>query len=161
MNGEIYDDIQLEQIAKQRFGVSLQIEKVYARQIPVGYSAFATVFLTSKNKLHVIVVGQAALTLDDVRKVVRRMGLIADAYASPKGKPNYFDDIAINKFKATYPGRHNITDADLRFYRLMAPYNPALVSISGVKDGVIRQFDTDASGDWRPVAKIQYKSIKV
>ena len=115
MNSDIYDDVVLEEIAKDRFGVGLDIEKVYVRNVPAGRSANASVFLTTKNKMYVIVTGSAPLTLGDVRKIVIRMGLKAEAYCAPKNKSHYFDDIAVEKFKQVYPGRHDITDADLRF----------------------------------------------
>lgn len=160
MNTAIYDDVVLEEIAKDRFGVSIDIEKVYVRNLPVGRSAHASVFLSTKNKLYTIVTGSAPLTLGDVRKIIIRMGMKAEAYCSPKNKPNYFDDIAIEKFKNVYPGRKDITDTDLRFYRLMSPYNPALVSISEVTDGVIRQFDPNDISQWRVAAKHTYKKIR-
>jgi len=160
MNSEVYDDVKLEAIAKDAFGVNFDIAKVYARSIPAGRSATASVFLTTKNKLYAIVDGSAPLTLGDVRKIIIRMGLKAEAYCSPIGHPHYFDDIAIEKFKQVYPGRHDITDADLRFYRMMAPYNPALVSISSISHGVIFQFDPNADTGWRPSVKAQYKLIK-
>jgi hypothetical protein len=160
MNSDIYDDVVLEEIAKERFGVALDIEKVYVRNVPAGRSANASVFLTNKNKMYVIVTGSAPLTLGDVRKIVIRMGLKAEAYCAPKNSSHYFDDIAVEKFKQVYPGRHDITDADLRFYRLMAPYNPALISVSEIIGGVINQFDSNAETGWRPSVKASYKLIK-
>lgn len=160
MNSDIYDDVVLEEIAKDRFGVGLDIEKVYVRNVPAGRSANVSVFLTAKNKMYAIITGSAPLTLGDVRKIIIRMGLKAEAYCSPKNRTNYFDDIAIEKFKNVYPGRKDITETDLRFYRLMAPYNPALVSISEITHGVINQFDPNAESGWRPSVKAQYKLIK-
>lgn len=160
MNNEIFDDIALEHMAKETFGVNLDIEKVFVRGVPAGRSAQASVFLTTKNKLYALISGSAPLTLGDVRKIVLRMGLRAEAYCAPKGRSNYFNDIALEKFKSVYPGRHDITDTDLRFYRLMAPYNPALVSISEITGGHINQFDPQAITGWRPSAKASYKQIK-
>lgn len=160
MNSDIYDDVVLEEIAKDQFGVSFDIEKVYVRNVPAGRSANASVFLTTKNKLYAIVSGSAPLTLGDVRKIIIRMGLKATAYCSPRGQTDYFDSIALGKFKSVYPGRHDISDADLRFYRLMVPYNPALISISEITLGVINQFDPNAETGWRPSAKAQYRQIK-
>mgnify|MGYP000998781483 CR=1 FL=1 len=94
----------------------------------------------------------------DARAIARL--LRAEAYCAPKGRSNYFNDIALEKFKSVYPGRHDITDTDLRFYRLMAPYNPALVSISEITGGHINQFDPQAITGWRPSAKASYKQIK-
>ncbi len=160
MNGDIYDDVVVEEMTRDRFGVPMDISKVYARDVPAGRSAKASVFLTTKNKLYVLIAGSAPLTLGDVRKIILRMGLKAEAYCSPKGRPNYFDEIAMEKFKNVYPGRHDITESDLRFYRLMAPYNPALVSISAISLGVINEFDPNADTGWRPSVKAQYKQIK-
>lgn len=161
MNGEIYDDLEIEKIAKNRFGADFDIDKVYGRNIPVGRSVNASVFLTTKNKLYTLISGATPLTLGDVQKIIRRMGLVAEDYLPPKNKPNYFGQIAIEKFKNTYPGRHHISDDDLRFYRLMAPYSPALVNISAVRDGTIWQFDSMTQGSWRPAVKIQYRVIKM
>jgi hypothetical protein len=47
MNNEIYDDLALEQIALEKFGLDIDIRQVIVRQIPVSYTAEATVFLTS------------------------------------------------------------------------------------------------------------------
>lgn len=160
MNSEIFDDIALEEMAKNDFGVTLDITKVFVRGVPAGRSVQASVVLTTKNKLYALVSGSAPLTLGDIRKIILRMGLKAEAYCSPKGQPHYFDDIAVEKFKSVYPGRHDITDIDLRFYRLMAPYNPALVSISEITGGHINQFDPEATTGWRPSVKASYKIIQ-
>lgn len=161
MNHEIFDDIALETMAKESFGVALDIEKVLVRGMPAGRSAVASVFLTTKNKLYTLVSGSAPLTLGDVRKIILRMGLRAEAYCAPKGRPGYFDEVAIEKFKTVYPGRRDITETDLRFYRLMAPYSPALVSISAITGGVINQFDAEATTGWRPSVKATYKQISL
>jgi hypothetical protein len=160
MNADIYDDIALEAIALEHFGKRFDIEQVVARSIPTTHTTTASVFLTTKNQLYALVHGRAPLTLGDVRKIVKRMGLEAEAYLPPAHRPTYFDDIAVEKFKSVYPGRKDISDADLRFYRLSAPYNPALVLIAAVSDGVVRQFDPSDSTNWRVAAKFPYRKIK-
>ena len=160
MNADIYDDMALEAIALEHFGKRFDIEQVVARNIPTTHTTTASVFLTTKNQLYALVHGRAVLTLGDVRKLIKRMGLEAEAYLPPAHQPRYFDDIAIEKFKMVYPGRRDISDADLRYYRLSAPYNPALVLIEAVSDGNIRQFDPSDSTNWRVAAKFQYRRIK-
>jgi len=160
MNDEIYDDMTIEKLIKAQFGVSIDIEKVYARSVPAGRSAQATVLLTTKNKLYTLVTGSTPLTLGDVRKIILRMNLRASSYCAPAGRPGYFDEVAYERFKQVYPSRHNITETDVRFYRLMAPYNPALVAISEVIDDTIKQFDPSADTGWRPSAKANYRLIK-
>lgn len=160
MNESVYDDMAIEQIAKSRFGMTIDIDHVIVRAVPVSRVATATLLLTNKKQLLLYVSGTSKLLLSDVKKIVSRMGLTAELYLPPKGQPNYFDDIGREKFKAVFPGRSNPNVSDLQYYRTLAPYNPALVQISEVKTGEIKQFDTDAKGEWRVVARFAYRRIK-
>lgn len=161
MNDAIYDDIALEELVKEHFGKQIDIKQVVARDIPTSHTTKASVFLTDKNQLYTLIAGRAPLTLGDVRKMIKRMGLVAEAYLPPRHDPHYFDKIAEAKFKETFPGRAlTDNDQDLMFYRLLVPYNPALVLINEVSDGVIRQFDASDSTNWRLAAKLMYRRIK-
>lgn len=160
MNGDIYDDIAIEAMAKERFGMSVDIKKVIARSVPTSHTTVATVFLTTKNQVYTLISGRAPMTLGDVRKVIRRMSMTADAYLAPKNEKDYFNRVATEKFKDVFPGRRPSSDADLRFYRLLAPYNPALVRIAEINEGTVKQFDSSDSSNWRVVAKFAYKRIK-
>lgn len=160
MREEIYDDIALEKVCKERFGVDAEISQVIVRGVDVSRSASATVFLTKKKQLFVYVHGHSRLLLSDVKKMVARMGLKAEVYFPPKGQPNYFDTIGRDKFREVFPGRGHISDEDIIFYRTLAPYNPALVLIGEVKNGEIYRYDSDAKSDWRIAAKFAYRRIK-
>ena len=160
MNADIYDDMALEAIALEHFGKRFDIEQVVARSIPTTHTTTASVFMTTKNQLYALVHGRAPLTLGDVRKIVKRMGLEAEAYLPPAHRPTYFDDIAVQKFKSVYPGRKDISDADLRYYRLSAPYNPALVLIAAVTDGSVGRFYQSDSTNGRVAANFPYHKIK-
>lgn len=160
MNDEIYDDMALERIAKDQFGMDVDISQVIVRQVEVSRTATATVFLTKKKQLLLYISGHQKLLLSDVKKIVSRMGLKAEIYLPPKGQPDYFDHIGREKFAAVFPGRGHVSDDDILFYRTLAPYNPALILISEVKNGHIYQYDSDASGGWRSAAKFAYRRIK-
>lgn len=160
MNSDIFDDIALEQAAKQEFGTAIDIKQVIVRSVPTSHTTLASVFLSTKNQLYVHVTGRAPLTLGEVRQIIKRMGMVADAYLPPRKDGDYFERIALAKFKDVFPGRRPVNDGDLRFYRLLAPYNPALVRVSEVTDGVIRQFDPSDSSKWRVAAKYNYRRIK-
>lgn len=160
MNNEIYDDMALERIAKERFGLDIAITQVIVRQAEVSRTATATIFLTKKKQLFAFINGPSRLLLGDVKKIITRMGLKAELYFPPKGQPDYFDAIALAKFREVFPGRSHVTDADLLFYRTLAPYNPAMVLIAEVKNGEIYQYDSDAHGNWRVAAKFAYRRIK-
>lgn len=160
MTEEIYDDMALERIAKERFGVDIDISQVIVREADVSRTATATVILTKKKQLMVFISGHSKLLLSDVKKIVARMGLKAELYFPPKGQPDYFDAIGREKFRQVFPGRGRIGDDDIQFYRTLAPYNPALVLISEVKNGEIYKYDSDARSGWRPAAKFAYRRIK-
>lgn len=160
MNSGVYDDLAIEQIAKSRFGIQADIDHVIVRNIPVSRVAEATLFLTTKKQLFLYVNGRSKLLLSDVKKIVTRMGLTAEMYVPPKHQPHYFDEVGRRKFKNVFPGRSDPSQADLTYYRTLAPYNPGLILISEVKHGEIKQFDTDAKTQWRVVTKFAYRRIK-
>lgn len=160
MTNEIYDDVVLERTLADRFGLHTDVSQVIARNINVGNGAHATVFLTNKKQLYCYIDGPSRLVLGDIKKIVARIGLKAEMFFPPKGRPHYFDDIGREKFKSVFPSRKEVSDTDLLFYRTLAPYCPALIQIQEVKDGVIYCADTDAVRGWRPSVKFTYRRIK-
>lgn len=160
MQHEIYDDMALEQNAKKHFGLKFDIDHVVLRDAPVGRTVKASVFLTTKKQLYVYVDGQTRLTLGDVKKIITRMGMVAELFLPPKGRPQYFDEIGREKFREVFPARPHPGADDLMYYRTLAPYKPALVQVLEVKNGEIYQFDSDATGSWRPAVKFAYRRIK-
>lgn len=159
MNDAILDDIAIEKVCKDRFNLALDVTDVVARNIPAGIATRATVFTTAKKHMYVFIQSQSALVLDDVQKIVRRMELEADGFIQPYGEAEYFDRIGRAKFKAMFPGKVIVGDDDLRYYRNLAPYNPALVRLSKVK-GEIRAFEVETKV-WRKVKDYTYSKIKV
>lgn len=160
MNPATYDDLALERAVKEKFGVPADVDTVIARRVDVSRTAKATVFLTKKKQLLLYIEASSPLLFADVKKMVSRMGLKAEWYVPPKGQPHYFDEIGRAKFSEVFPGRHVITDEDIIFYKTLAPYNPALVMISEVKNGEIYQFDADSRDGWRVAAKFAYRRIR-
>lgn len=156
----LYDDVALERMVRELFGLSVDIDTVILRRADVSRSAVATVFLTQKKQLLLFIEAQSTMLLADVKKIVSRMGLKAELYVPPKGQPHYFDDIGRMKFCDVFPGRTTVTDEDIVFYKTLAPYNPALVMISEVKNGEIYQFDADARDGWRVGARFAYRRIR-
>lgn len=160
MTEETFDELALERTCKDKFGLSVEIKQVIARRIPVSRTDTATVFLTKKKQLYVYIEAQSRVVFADVKKIVSRMGMKAELYLPPKGRPHYFDEIGKQKFSEVFPGRSHITESDIAFYRTLAPYNPALVQVGEIKDGVIMQYDSDASGGWRSAVKFAYRRIR-
>ncbi|OYX41884.1 hypothetical protein B7Y94_04505 [Candidatus Saccharibacteria bacterium 32-49-12] len=160
MNEQVYEDIALEKSLRANFGVEADINSVIARRMPVGRTGDGTLFLTKKKQLYFYIDSPHRLLLSDIQKIVSRAGLKAELYFPPRGQPDYFDEIGRQKFREIFPGRRDISSADIVFYRTLAPYTPALVLISEVKTGVVYQYDSDSTGGWRPNTKFTYRRIK-
>lgn len=157
MNPEVLDDLALEKACKELFGLNVEVAEVVARSVPVGASATATLFKAG-SQLLLYVQSQSPLVLDDVRKIVHRMECEAETYYPPKGEVEYFDRIGREKFRTLFPGKPILGEDDLRYYKNLAPYNPALVRLASVK-GEIRAYD-DRSKTWHKVKDFTYSRIK-
>jgi hypothetical protein len=160
MSDKMYDELALERTIRSQFGVDIDVRQTIVSHVPISHTGDATLFLTTKKQLYVYVSGKSKFLLGDVKKIVSRMGLKAELYIPPKGRPHYFDEVGRAKFHDVFPGRSHVSDDDILFYRTLAPYNPALVLISEVRDGHVYQFDTDASSGWRVAVKFAYRRIK-
>jgi len=160
MNPGLYDDLAAEELIKKHFGLRFDIKQVLVRSAPVSHTSEATVLLSTKNQLYVLIQGQSRLTLGEVKKIIARMGLRAELFIPPKGESDYFDRFAHTQFKKIFPGRSMVSKEDLAYYRTLAPYYPALIQISEVLKGTIYQFDTDSASSWRPVTDFSYRRIR-
>ena len=160
MGDKMYDELAIERVIKEYFGVDADIRQAILLRVPVGHLAEATLFLTSKKQLFLYVNGKSKLIFSDIKKIVNHMGLKPETYLPPKSRPNYFDEVGCAKFHEVFPGRKQISEEDIIFYKTLAPYSPALILISEVKNGVVYQFDSDSNTSWRPAAKFTYRRIK-
>lgn len=141
------------------FGFTMPIKRIVAQQMPVSRSAKATIFFNRKNQLFIYINTPARQTLGDVQKILFRVGVTAYKHLPPINRPDYFVEIASEHFHKTYPSRKITSDNDLRYFKTLALYNPALVQIKNVKQGVINCFDPDAKGDWRVLTKLTYSRL--
>lgn len=160
MSELMYEELALERHIREKFGIDVDLRQVILAKAPVSMTGHATVFLTNKKQLYVYIDGQTKFLLGDIKKIVSRMGLKAESFVPPKGRPHYFNEVGLQKFHDVFPGRTHVSDDDLIFYRTLTPYNPALVLISSVTDGHIKQFDVDAAGSWRISVKFTYRRIR-
>ncbi len=156
----MFDEISLEKYLKVHFNLKLEIKSLIIDKLPAGPSTSARVLLSSKGLLFVLIEAKSTMTLGDVKKIVNRMGFKAEQFLPPHADAKYFDRVATRKFNEIFPGRPIVHDHDLNFYRTLVNYNPALVQISEVKNSVIKQYDSDAVGNWRPSVKFAYRRIR-
>lgn len=160
MTDKMYEELALERLIKEKFGINLDIYQPIVFKVPVSRTGEATLFLTSKKQLYLFISGQSKFLLSDIKKIVSRMGLKADTYLPPKNRPDYFNEVGRAKFHDVFPGRSNVNSDDILFYKTLAPYNPALIAISEVKDGHVYQYDADANDSWRISVKFAYRRIR-
>lgn len=157
MNESAKDETATALACEELFGIKVKIAEMLLRGVPVGISANANVFLTEDNKLYAFVFSQSNMVLGDVRKVVLRMQCEADRFLPPHGEEGYFDRIARVKFRTMFPGKNIVGEDDIRYYKSLALYNPALVKLSRVK-GEIRGYDATTK-IWRKVKNYNYNKI--
>lgn len=159
MHDEIADDIAVEELVKSHFGLQVDVKQMVARDIPVSHTGVASVFLTPKHQVFALIRAHSVLTLGDVRKIAKHMGLDVDTYCAPGHDEAYFNSVAREKFRQVFPGRHDVGEDELHYYRTLVPYNPALLKVAGIQGGVIKQFDSHDSSSWRVAARFAYKQI--
>jgi hypothetical protein len=158
MNEEMLGDIAIEKSCKERFGVSVDIAEVIVRGVQSGVASQSTIFKTTNGQVWLYVASQSALLLDDVQKIVNRMNVEAELFVPPHGETDYFARIGREKFKTLFPGKHITSEDDLRYYKKLAPYNPALIRLSRIK-GEIRAYNTQ-SKNWHKNREYNYSKIK-
>jgi hypothetical protein len=158
MNDAIFDDIAIEKSCKDRFDRTVDIADIIVRGVPVGVATKATVFVSAKGQVFCYIASQSSLVLDDVRKIIHRMQCEAEVFVPPHGEADYFERIGRDKFKVMFPGKPIVGEEDLRYYKNLAPYNPALVLLSKIK-GELRGFEVE-SKTWRKVKDYAYSKIR-
>lgn len=158
MNDALFDDLAIETACKERFARTIDIADVVVRGMPVGVAARGTIFVTTKGQVFAYIVSQSSLVLDDVRKIIHRMQCEAEVFVPPHGETDYFDRIGRAKFKIMFPGKPILGEDDLRYYKNLAPYNPALVLLKRVK-GEVHGFEVE-SKTWRKAKEYAYSKIK-
>lgn len=154
---ESLDETTIAQQCQKYFDFDLAVKEIIIKAVPTSATSKAT-FFKAGGQMYMLMTSQGVQLLDDVRKIVNRMGCEASEFVPLHGEKEYFDRIAHEKFKAMFPGKPIVDDEDLRYYRNLTPYNPALVVISRVK-GEIKGFDA-RSHLWRKVKDISYSKIK-
>lgn len=154
-----YSDKNLEEFIQKHFAVNFTIEEVIARDLPVSYSAEATVFRSKNNKIYAFISGEAKLTLGDISKFLSKMNIKPAHFFPPNGFKEYFLEHARVQFLQVFPARSHILEEELRFYKTRVTYNPALVEISEIKNGELKCFNADSTGSWRVAKRLNYRKI--
>ena len=98
MENHAYSDKNLEEFLQKHFGVSFGIEEVISRNLPVGYSAEATIFKSKKGRVYAFISVEARATLGDIQYILSKMNLKPAYFFPPSGFENYFFERAKVQF---------------------------------------------------------------
>lgn len=156
----IYKEEILERALLKDFGVKLKVDQMIVHDLPLSRTSYAQLFMTPDKNLYCFIEARSNLNLGDVKKLAQKVGIVPDKFLPPNGRKEYFDEVALKKFKQVFPGRTHVNDLDLAYYRTLVPYHPALIQVKEILNGHIYQFDPDAINSWRVNKAFSYRRIK-
>lgn len=159
MTEPIYKEEALERTIIDKFGTRLIVDQMVAHDLPLSRTSYGQLFLTPDKQLYLYIEARSNLNFGDIKKLVTKIGLTAEKFLPPGGETQYFNLVALEKYKNVFPGLTPASERDLAYYQTLVPYHPALVQIKEVKDGHIYQFDPDATGSWRVNKAFSYRRI--
>lgn len=158
MNSDFFTDLAVEASIRDNFNKRFDISKMIVRDIQVGTAAHASIFKIKGGGVYVLIRSANELSLGDVMKMARNMGIDIEECLPPAGIETYFNDKAIERFKQVFPGKHIMNDSDdLRYYRTLAPYTPALIKVARIR-GELCEFAPETR-EWRVVKRLSYAKI--
>lgn len=158
MDSDFFTDLAISETIREQFAKKFEITRMIVRDIQVGSVAHASVFRVKGGNVYTLVRSKTELTLGDIIKMLRNMGVEADDFAPPSGVETYFDDKALERFKEVFPGRRIVNDSeDLRYYRKLIPYTPALARVAQIR-GELREYEPETRR-WKIVKRLSYTRI--
>ncbi len=158
MNSDFFTDLAVEASIRDNFSKRVDITRMIVRDVQVGPVAHASIFKIKGGGVYALIRSASEMTLGDVMKIARKMGIDADEYIPPASVESYFDDKAIEKFKQVFPGKPiTNTSDDLRYYRTLVPYTPALMSIARIR-GELCEFKPETR-EWQVIKRLSYAKI--
>jgi len=149
----------IEKICLVSFCFQVNVSKIIINMVPVDNDTFTTIFMNNKNEIFALCTSSKNLTLSDIKDVNRKMGIKAEHFFPPFGNEMYFLNYAKESFKAVFPGRKQISEQDLSFYKSFSPYSPALMKISKIS-GEIKSYDM-VWHKWIGIIGFSYNKVKV
>jgi hypothetical protein len=149
-----------EEIIPKAFHVYLPISEFLFDDIETGPHSYAVLFKSGQDAYALILTEEGyTQTLNDVRRIVKGMGLEAQRFFPPGADPLYFYEEGVKHFLDVYPGRKQWKKDDITFYQSLADYSTALVRLSSV-NGEIRRFNTHSSS-WQKAFDFSFRKIPV
>lgn len=159
MDSNFFTDLAITETIREHFAKKFEITRMIVRDIQVTATAHATVFRIKGGSVYVLIRSGAEMTLGDVKKVLRNMGVEPADFVPPSSVDTYFEDKAMEKYKEVFPGKRILNGAEeLRYYRTLIPYTPALVHVNRIR-GELREYEPQ-SRQWKLVKRLSYARIQ-
>lgn len=133
---EVTTAIEIEHTSRVHFRCDFKVKYVIVGDLETLKGARVTVFETTDHEVFAFCSSEEPLELGDVKRIIRGMGLNASHYLPPAQHHSYFINYGKLAFTTAFPGRHITSNDDLSFYESLAPYNPALIKIRAITDGI-------------------------
>lgn len=159
MSPDFFTDIAIAETIREQFAKKIEVSRMVVRDIQLSVTAHASLFRAKGGSMYVLIRASNPMTLGDVMKMLHGAGIEADEYVPPGGIVTYFGDKAVERFKEVFPGRRVMNDSeDLRYYRKLIPYSPALVRVARIH-GELREYEP-MSRQWKVVKLLHYSKIQ-
>ncbi len=158
MTSDFFTDLAVEESIREHFAKRFDITRMLVRDLQVSPVAHASIFKIKGGGLYTLIRSGHEMTLGDIKKIARNMGIEPDEFLPPAAVENYFDTAAIEKFKQVFPGKPiTNTSEDLRYYRTLVPYTPALIKVARI-NGELREFKPETR-QWQVIKRVSYSQI--
>jgi hypothetical protein len=153
---EVTTAIEIEHASRVHFSYDFKVKQIIANDLETLKGSRTTVFETTDHKILAFCTSEESLELGDVKHIIRGMGLEASYYLPPAQYHGYFINYGKQAFASAFPGRQITSNDNLSFYESLAPYNPALIKVHTIPDGVYGYIP--ALGKWYKAIDVTYKS---
>lgn len=159
MNSDFFTDLAITETIREHFAKKVEITRMIVRDIQTGTTAHASIFRVKGGHIYTLIRSSTELSLGDVTKMLKNMGVEVSDFSPPGGAGTYFDDKAVEKYKAVFPSKRIVSGTDeLRYYRTLVPYTPALVQVERIH-GELREYDPQVR-KWHVIKRLTYAKIQ-
>lgn len=154
-----YELSRIKSICSNYFNIEPDIKELILDSAPSSNNTNTTIFETSTDEVYALCLSEKALTLADVKSIMRSMGIKADSFLAPKGDEDYFLKYGQRIYKSVFPAKKLTNEQDIEFYKTLAPYSPALIKVAKI-NGIIRKYNTNWH-QWQKALELNYIKSKV
>lgn len=132
----------------------MQVTDVLFDDIQTGDNSYATIFRTADHKMFILHEDKDPITLFEVQRRMKLLGVKTRGVLSPLGDKTYFTNQGRQIFLQTYPGRTTATDEEKSFYESQSLYNPAIMLVANIP-GDLKHY-SPRTASWKVIDKYNF-----